>query len=220
MPKKQKNNKLPPFAHPFKHGRLHWKKVLFIVMIGTFGLVLASAVTAQVFYNKYVYDFLGYNSVFQMRTYVKEAINGLIEIYEVVGEDNRIEKAKLLLPAETDEVNKVVYFYTPEDKGTYEDGTAYSSPEMVQITTRRLAQSGTVALNTTDFDALFSGIPQAQACTRSFILHFKAINDNGLTLSVIKKLQDGRTLYIYREPACMQYGMDELEAYLNLAQSY
>lgn len=221
MPKKQtRRKKLPAYAHPSRHRQLHWKKIIYIVMFGAFGLVLVAAIIAQLFFNKYVNNSLHSISAFQMRTLIADAIDGLVDNMKSPDETARIKEARLQLPAETDEVQGIVYTHSPADKGYMEDGTTYEVPEMLQVTTRSLAKSGLSRLNPTDMNTLFRGVPEAQACTRGFLIYFAAQDDTGLPLAGTPKLQDGRTLYMYREDACRQYGMDELQGYLLQAQSY
>lgn len=228
MPKKQKSKKSKfPFAHPTKHGKLHWKKVLMIVLIGTFGLLIAAGVTAQIIYNKFIWDRTAENGSLKITLLIQSALEGLenLKSSPAVAADGTllIKEAKLKLPAETAEVRKLLYYHTPADSGTDGAGYSWDMPESVQITTQQLSTSSRQRLLAMpDVDAVFNLVPEAQACNRGFTLQFKADDSNGLKLSGQKRLQDGRTLYIYREPACNYIPeiVDSLETYLLQAQSY
>lgn len=228
MPKRQttKKSKLP-FAHPTKHGKLHWKKVLIIVLIGTFGLLIAAGITAQVIYNKFIWDRTAENGSLKITLLIQSALEGLEDLKSAPaqGPDGTqlIKEMRLSLPAETDNVRKLMYFYQAADAGTDGAGYNWNMPESVQITTKQLAGiSRQRLLVGQTVDDIFSFVPEAQACNRGFVLQFTAGDDNGLTLSGTRRLQDGRTLYVYREPECKShvYTVDQLEAYLLQAQSY
>lgn len=226
MPKKQRAKKkksLIPFAHPTRHGKLHWKKFIYLVLIGAFILLMAAGVTAQVAHNYYVNRTIQQLSSFQIRTLIIEAIEGLDSIKLKPSADMRIPEARLQLPAPTNEVRDVLYVYEPAEQ--YDDtvtGEKETTAERVRITTASLSRSGRSLLNAYDENnplLLFERVPTAQACSRGFSLQF-ASEDNGLILTGTTALADGRTLYIYQEPSCSIYGTDELEAYLSKITSY
>ncbi|MFZ1323690.1 MAG: hypothetical protein WAQ57_00835 [Candidatus Saccharimonadales bacterium] len=230
MPKKQstkhKTTKFP-FAHPTKHGRLHWKKVLYIVLGGAFGLVLVAAVTAQVIYNKLLWDWASEQSTVKITLLIQSALEGLESIKAEPGdaEDGRqlIPESRLALPAETDEVRRLLYHYNAADSGTDGAGYTWDYPETVQVTTKQLAvQSRTRLMTGHKTEDVFNLLPAAQACNRGFTLQFTGENENGLRLSGQRQLSDGRTLYVFREPACNfdEDTVDALETYLLQAQSY
>jgi hypothetical protein len=226
MPKKQtvKNKKnLIPFAHPTKHGKLHWKKLVYIILTGVFILLMAAGATAQVAYNYYVNRTIAHLTSFQIRTLIIEAIEGHDSIKLKPTADMRIPEARLQLPAPTNEVRDLLYVYEPA--GQFDDtvtGEKYTTAERIQVTTASLSRSGRSLLNAYDENnplLLFERVPIAQACSRGFSLQF-ASEDNSLILTGTTALADGRTLYIYQEPACTIYGTDEFEAYLSKITSY
>jgi hypothetical protein len=228
MPKKQKVKKSKfPFAHPTRHGKLHFKKLLFIILIGAFGLVLAAAITAQVLYNKFVWDRLSENSSIKITLLIQSALEGLEDLKtspEKLSDGTMfIKEARLKMPAETDDVRKLLYYYSPEDAGDDGHGYSWNTPESLEITTKQLSsQSRYKLMNGVTVDDLFKLVPEAQACSRGFLLLFVKDDENGRVLSGQKVLQDGRTVYVYNEPGCSsyEYFTKPLEAYLLQAQSY
>ena len=227
MPKKQTKKKKPSFAHPTRHGKMHWKKLLFIVIFGAFGLVVAAAITAQVLYNRFVWDRLYENSSLKITLLIQAALEGLEELKTSPenSSDGKllIKEARLKLPAETTDVRKVLYYYNPATSGTDGTGYTWNESEYIQITTQQLASlSRNKLLTGMSVEEVFNYVPEAQACNRGFSLYFEEKDDNGLTLSGTVVLKDGRTLYVYREPACVSVieNVDKFEAYLLKAESY
>lgn len=232
MPKKQKTRRSAakakfPFAHPTKHGKLHWKKVTLIVLAGTMGLLLAAAITAQAIYNRFVWDRLAENGSLRITLLIQNALEGLdnLKISPEQAADGSllIKEMKLKLPAETADVRKLMYFYSPADSGSDDTGYSWNMPESVQITTKQLSDSSRQRLLVANSPLeVFEYVPEAQACNRGFLLQFQADSENGLTLSGQKQLKDGRTVYVYREPNCkyLGYSVDALEEFLLRAESY
>jgi hypothetical protein len=230
MPKKQTTKKKSqksklPFAHPTKHGSLHWKKLLFIVLYGAFGLVIVAAVVAQMFYNKYLWDVTYQQGFFQTRSMIVDAIKGIDDSKSTLDTNNRIPEVKLQLPEPTTEVSKLKYYY---EKGnpTLASEFALPIPESVEITTQSISSIGISGLYTYydgyTYDDLFDSVPFAQACNRGFQIQFEAFSDNDTGVKT-KKLNDGRTLHLQRELGCNGIAsdqMDALESYLLQAQSY
>ncbi len=187
------------------------KSKLKIAALATFGLVLIAAVTAQVWYNLYVWNATQEHAAFKMGTLIKTAIDNLDDIKTDLGNDGRIEELRLQLPAQNDDVDDMRYLY-------------FDNPQHAQVTSRLLVTSKTSQLLTQrNTDDLFEAAPGTQACSRGFTLRFSKLTDDSdtLRLSGTRNLNDGRTLYVYRETTCdTLYGLNELEAHLLQAQSY
>lgn len=203
MPKKQKNKYKP-----------NWKTFGLVVA----GLVLATAVTAQVCYNKFMWDVAQEHSAFKMGTLIKSAVDNLDELKTELGSDGKIEEMRIQLPEENPNVFGVRYFHF--DAGEQGD----ESPEYVQITSRSLTtQKTNLLIVQRNVEELFETVPGTQACSRGFLLQTSELADDSdsLALSGTSQLEDGRTLYVYRETACnANYGLNELEDYLLQAKSY
>jgi len=230
MPKKQTTKKKSqksklPFAHPTKHGKLHWNKLLFIVLYGAFGLVIAAAIIAQMFYNKYLWDVTYQQQVYITRSFMVDAIKGIDDSKSSPDTNNRIPEVKLQLPEPTTEVSKLKYYY---EKGnpTLASEFALPIPESVEITTQSLSNLGISRLNAyydrTAYEDLNNNNVFAGACNRGFSIQFEPYWDKWKN-DVSKQLNDGRTMYLYRERGCNGIASDEmdaLESYLLQAQSY
>ncbi len=228
MPQKRKTKKQTkkstfPFSHPTRHGRLHWKKGLLIIVLGSFGLVLAAAITAQAAYNRIVWNWMQEHSTVKITLLIQSAMRGLDELKSMPEKTDDgallIKEARLKLPAETSEVRKLLYFYSPSNS-TYQ---VPDEPEILQITTGQISTLSRERLLTGQtVDHVFTMVPEAQACNRGMTIEFQPNNDFGLKLSGSKRLQDGRTLYLYREPNCKHYDdlLNSLETHLLRAESY
>lgn len=76
-----------------------------------------------------------------------------------------------------------------------------------------------------DLSATFSGVREAQVCSRLGVISFTdqssdaATPDDKLKLVIAKKLKDGRTASIYQNSAC-PYGSDELITLLKQVESF
>lgn len=142
---------------------------------------------------------------------IKSAADNLDELRTRVGDDRRIPEIRLQLPPENHDIEGLKYLY-------------HDDSALVEITSRTLTLAlPTKLLTQKNIHDLFNEVPEVQACSRGFTLQFdeKTKDAENLKLSGTKNLSDERTLYIYRETACnIDYGMDELEAYLMQAQSY
>lgn len=203
MPKKQKNKFKPS-----------WK----IFGLITAGLILVAMITAQVMYNRYMWDVAEEHAAFKMGTLIKSAVDNLDDLKTELGSDGKVEELRIQLPEDNPDVYGVRYFHY--DAGEQGD----ESPEYVQITSRTLVKQKTNTLIVhRNVEELFEAVPGTQACARGFLLQTSEASDdtNSLVLSGTRQLNDGRTLYVYRETACnATYGLDELEDYLLQAKSY
>jgi hypothetical protein len=202
MPKKQTKKFI------FKASR----KSFLISLICTLVLL---GVVSQIAFDRMIWQEQQGQATFRMRTLIGDAINGLNDLKSSPNANNQIPEVRLQLPPETTYVARVTYLV---DKN-YDT----SEVEDVMVTTKSLSSIATGQMNgANDMNTLFDMVPQAQACSRGFTLQFKPTQASGTTfkLSGTVNLHDGRTLYVYREPACKVTGVDELEKYLLQAQSY
>ncbi len=225
MPKKQTSKKklvksTMPFAHPTRHGKLHWRKILFLTIIGSYLLVLTAAISVQYFYNLIVWSELSRNSIYRMSSLIIDSIDGLTEIKSSPDEANRIPEVRLQLSEPTENVKNILYTYEKQQPSPDPNNELYMPfPESLQITSKSITNYGKSKLIPgNSMEELFNNVPEAQACARGFTLQFEPISDYKDVNNF--KLNDGRTLYLYREPACSSEEMSNLEAYLLQAQSY
>lgn len=184
------------------------------------GLFAVLAIGFQVMFNIYLWNAVESQETFRTATLVTEALEGVDELKTALGQDNKLEEMNLVFPDQTDDVEAVKYIYTPEDTNS-----DYPTPAQAQVTTRLLNSSVSKLLSSQNIDDLFNTIPSVQACSRGFTLQFteqpNEDTDSPLELSGTKKLNDSRTLYVYKEANCnLSYGLDELEQYLLSAESY
>jgi hypothetical protein len=65
-------------------------------------------------------------------------------------------------------------------------------------------------------------VPNLQACAEAVQLYYSAQNENGSTtkLQFMKKLDNGKTIYVYSETACSAEPLPALISYLKQIQSY
>jgi hypothetical protein len=214
---------MPKKTNKKKHFRFSWKYLFLAIAI----LLALLMITAQVLYDKFIWDRTAEHGTLKVTILIQSALEQLEDLKDTPKEgpnkSQLIEEARLLLPAETDNVRRLLYFHNPADSSTDGTGYTWNTPESVQITTKQLASVTRQRIMAgQDINEIFSYVPEAQACNRGFMLQFTESSDNGLKFSGTKQLKDGRTLYVYREPECKLYedGMNELEAYLLQAQSY
>ncbi len=223
MPKKQKRSKFP-FAHPTKHGRLHWKKAIIIILCGAFGLLLAAAILAQFFFNRYVFDSLRHVGVFEMRLLIQDAMEGLEDIKSSPekGSDGRlyIPEARLVLPKESEQVRKLLYFYNPRQDDPDGAGEALAIPETLDATTSAISKMARGSIYSDDMEEMFNRLPEAQACIRGYHIYFEPQDGSPYELTGSKQLSDGRTLYLYGEPYCQLGDVEALGDFLLQANSY
>ena len=64
-----------------------------------------------------------------------------------------------------------------------------------------LQATGPAQNATSNVDTIFAGVPKLQACTRGIQIYFAI--QQGQTLAYKKTLTDGRTLYFYTNPPCV-----------------
>lgn len=214
MPKKTNKKKRINFS---------WKYLILAAVV----LLALLLVAVQICFNKFIWDRTAEHGTLKVTILIQSALEQLEDLKETPKEgpnkSQLIEEARLMLPAETDNVRRLLYFHNPADSSTDGTGYVWNTPESVQITTKQLASVTRQRIMTgQNIEEIFGYVPEAQACNRGFALQFTAGSDNGLIFSGTKQLKDGRTLYVYREPECKLYeeGMNELEAYLLQAQSY
>jgi hypothetical protein len=218
MAKKKKNKNQKTRLTKISKKTIKWAAVSAAV------LTVSVAVFAQVMFNIYIKQNVDSLSVFPIRSLVREAIIGLIEIKEspeVADNAMVIEEFGIKFPVDdnyTTKANSVIYSYYDWDELEENPG------DELEITTSEIARSGT-SLISTNMEELFSKIPQAQACARGYKVtksEFEKTDTLGNDLfrygTVI--LSNGETLYIYRERLCIyEDSMDSLGKFLLTAES-
>lgn len=211
----KKNNKKPKF-------NLNKRSLLVSILI----LLLLIFVIGQIIFNVSVWQSLQQQSTFQSKILIVNALEGINDQKQSLVDKQKIPEARLLLPTETKEVNKVRYWYSEVN----DDQPAY-----LLISTRELEDFSQSLLSAQTHDQLFNKVPIVQACNRGITVYLsdpKLENDNQQQLIAKKTLADGREIYIISESQCGDknsqeynekelYGIYEnLKNYLTQIQSY
>lgn len=100
--------------------------------------------------------------------------------------------AKLVLPPAPLDLGQVVYSYSP---------SIGDIPAEVQVADANdISKAVGAVINAETLNSIFSAVPEAQSCTRGISIYYQPFN--GLSLSYVKKLNNGRTAYFYTESLC------------------
>ncbi len=209
------NNKKPKF-------NLNKRSLLVSILI----LLLLIFVIGQIIFNVFVWQSLQQQSTFQSKILIVNALEGINDQKQSLVDKQKIPEARLLLPTETKEVNKVRYWYSE---------VSDDQPAYLLISTRELEDFSQSLLSAQTHDQLFNKVPIVQACNRGITVYLsdpKLENDNQQQLIAKKTLADGREIYIISESQCGDknsqeynekelYGIYEnLKNYLTQIQSY
>lgn len=191
-------------------------KALLVIL----GLVLVFMICAQLVFNFVVWKYIKELQTVNFANLSKSALKELedIMIRPEKGTDNRryIPEAKLVLPAESPELDRVIYLHHPKGDGEF------ATPESLQMNTKSIYSRAISSLYASNInELLYDVMPGVQACSRGFMLQFEPLESTEtVKLSGTVKLQDGRTLYVYRETNCNYEELNQFESYLLKAQSY
>jgi len=201
MPTKKKSNK--------QSSSISWRNVLVISLAVVVGL----GVVAQICFNRYVLRELN-NGQPSIRTMLSDALVALNRPATVDGPTGKVylPEAKLVLPAYTPTVGELLYTYAPP---------VDSVQAHLTLTTRAVAARTVGALkNTPSLDEALTKLPEAQACSRQFLLSFEKLSSwTDYEELFTKTLQDGRTLHVAVANEC-KAGSEALREYLRDAESY
>jgi hypothetical protein len=159
---------------------------------------------------------------------IESDINDLLKPAPVLAQTGQVylPDVKLMLPP-PDQNNSI-------DQLVYINANAVS-PLDLEITTRQILSGAedkflvaqAAAENThqspqNEFKTIMSKVPNLQACAEAVQLYYSAQNENGSTtkLQFMKKLDNGKTIYVYSETACSAEPLPALISYLKQIQSY
>lgn len=210
-----KNNKKPKF-------NLNKSSLLIIILI----LLLLIFVIGQIIFNLFIWQTLQQQSTSQSKILIVNALEEINDQKQSLVDKQKIPEARLILPTETKEVNRVRYWYSEVN----DDQPAY-----LLISTKELEDFSQSLLSAQTHDQLFNKVPIVQACNRGITVYLsdpKLENDNQQQLIAKKTLADGREIYIISESQCGDknsqeynekelYGIYEnLKNYLTQIQSY
>lgn len=120
-----------------------------------------------------------------------------------------IPELRMVLPASTgDLIGPVAYRLFTTLKGDTND------LQLVSMHDLWVAESSLTTIQTKDISDVFEAVPRAQACGRGISIQFA---NGGRTPAFTKKLQDGRTIYMFTETGCKNDALFDLAKQL---QSY
>lgn len=218
MPK-HKNNKTKSSSKSVL-GQAISSKLKLILDILALALITV-AVIAQIAYNKIVWDRLEETSNLKVAMMIQNAMDGLENLKssptKLADGSLLIEEGRLKLPPANENIRNLIYFYNWPTSGTDENGYTWDDPEFIEVTTKQIAGiSKYKVLNGTTVEDTFDAVPEAQACNRGFKIQFE--EGEGFDKSV--RLEDGRTMFLFRDAGCKMFAMDALEDYLLQAKSY
>lgn len=183
--------------------QLNLKKVLIILLYA----VVLLLITLNAFITCYLWKQQNQNSS-KIVSLIIQAIQPLDSPLVTDPTTGRefIPEAKLVLPPEPSELGKVVYQYTPYQRGISDENLQLASRFNINAATSKL-------LNHNDTMQAFDYVPELQSCVRGIRVMFS--NPNNEKPVATKLLANGKTAYFYTEPLCKNKNLLEYAEQLN-----
>ncbi|HEX7963088.1 MAG TPA: hypothetical protein VF466_00710, partial [Candidatus Saccharimonadales bacterium] len=136
---------------------------------------------------------------FAIRSLLRDAINGLYQP-TVVGPREKLQyayQASVDFPLPTGDQQPFRYGYVAAENGF---------KEQLTLTTQTVLNAGFSQLAGANPAELFKHVPTYQRCSTELIVQFaKDVGDDKFALAAAKKLNDGRTAYIYQNEYCKNF---------------
>ncbi|HMT18689.1 MAG TPA: hypothetical protein PKD15_01505 [Candidatus Saccharibacteria bacterium] len=127
--------------------------------------------------------------------------------------DAYIRDASLMFPRSSSvSPNDFRFNYQPSSGDIPEQVTIAYSP--------MIEQEKSAMIGKQTFSEALDYVPNIQACARGYQFYFKVQDEHKDELVFKKALQDGRTVYVYKENACIEDNHDEIVNYLQQVDSY
>lgn len=204
-----------------KHLPIFPKKTILIVLC-------AVALIAQLGYDVYVFHWAApghYDNNIVLVDDISAAISNLSKpaTVEPLSKKVYVPEASLVLPPYSSAVSEVIYNNVSDTNKVLE----------VDITTKPLLDASLAKLRNAAFysgggriwsqntnpSRLFQAVPAAQSCSRGVHVVFSKQPDLG-TFAAQKTLNDGRTMYLYKDTGPCKSMLNPLVNYLQQAQGY
>lgn len=204
--------KISKKAHKFK---LTTNKVYGLAIV-----VLFLVVFAQGYYINYLWQKDKSNSAFITRQLIKTALDDLYTLGKdqvQINYDKQVvtlPAARVTLPYQVDIHSGLSAIHTVGFE---------NSADSITFTDNDLMNSGVSSLSFESMEALFKGVPKAQACFRQVLVEFNDTETSEFNgdyeKAFSKTLKDGRKVTGFKSTVCTQ-GADEFAAYIEKMQSY
>lgn len=209
-------SKIKKLTHKTNKRKIWWSAAIIVVSI----LVLAQICIDVQAIRSMRTDTAGTDVMAQL---IASAVDGLNKPAPVEASTGRvfIPDARLVMPPYTGAMGYVEYYYDGGDGSVGLPSTLHLTSSVIINMAKTKLWTTTADNHRHDMKDVFLAVPSLQACARGVQLFFSPQSSKQpvLVLQGSHQLHDGRTVYVYSEPACQQ-DQSAVIALANQAQSY
>lgn len=207
-----------------KQKRIKINKKSILITLGCIVLILGIA--AQIMFNIFVWEEFQRLSSIQFRANMIDSVNVMDTLKSSPMDGQKIPEARIVLPKNTDEINRLRYLYHE----SYDE-----TPASISVTTFDIETFSRSIVNYKTIDEILNKYGMYAACKRGVTIYLsdpKLDQNSQEKLIAQKTLADGREVFIVNDKNCgiknssdpnesQLYKMtNDLEQYLTQIQSY